>query len=161
MFDDVMRVATVLTICLALQGCGLPRDPSGTLRRVQGGVVRVGIVDNPPWVIAAAGEPAGVEPAIVKALAAELGAQVQWTRASEHDLMRGLHTRGLDLAIGGFDAKLPWVEEAALTRPYYRDDRQHVFAVPPGENAWMVRVETVLHAHEADVGRLIAEAARR
>ena len=155
-----MRALLLLTMCLVVQGCGLPRDPSGTLRRITGGVLRVGVVDNPPWVIARGGEPAGVEPAIVRTLAAELGAEVQWTRGAEHDLMRALHTRSLDLAIGGFDAKLPWVREAALTRPYYRDDRQHVFAVPPGENAWMVRVERALHTHEPDVGHLLAEAAR-
>jgi polar amino acid transport system substrate-binding protein len=147
-------------LCLVLAACGLPRDSSGTLQRVQGGLLRAGLVHNPPWVIDDGVAPRGVEPALVNALAQELGARVEWRRGAEHDLMRHLHERALDIVVGGFDSRLPWVKEAALTRPYYRDERMHVLAVPPGENAWMVRVEQTLHAREREVGWLLAEAAQ-
>jgi hypothetical protein len=40
-----------VALLLFAVACGLPRDPDDTLERVRGGVVRVGITDNPPWAI--------------------------------------------------------------------------------------------------------------
>ena len=46
-------------------GCQFPRDPEGTLDRVEGGTLRVGVVEDPPWVELGGREPGGVEPEIV------------------------------------------------------------------------------------------------
>jgi polar amino acid transport system substrate-binding protein len=155
-----MRMVAVLVLCLGAAACGLPRDAAGTLKRVRGGVIRVGVIENPPWVMDVSGDPQGVEPALVKTLAAELGAQVQWTRGPEHDLMRALHERRLDLVAGGLDDTVPWAKGVALTRPYYRDERRHVLAAPRGENAWLVRIEEHLHRAEPQVGARLAEFSR-
>lgn len=34
-----------------LGGCDWPRDAAGTLNEVRGGTLRVGVTDNPPWVV--------------------------------------------------------------------------------------------------------------
>jgi polar amino acid transport system substrate-binding protein len=225
-----------LTVPLALlaAACGLPRDPGGTLDRVRGGDMRVGLVAAPPWVVdSGGGAVGGVEVALVGALARELGARVRWVRAPESHLMESLHRRELDLVIGGVTATSPWAKQVALTRPYYTDtvavgvaagaaspaslegrtvaveagspvaadvrshgatplgvddlrreagpvaaptwrlaalgrdrvlaelrEERHVLAAPPGENAWLVRVERLLHARERAVPGMLRAAAR-
>ncbi len=206
-------------VCAA---CGIPRDPEGTLARVRGGVVRVGVVHNPPWAaLDASGEAAGVEPGLVRELAAELGARVEWVPGGESELLAALEHRGLDLVIGGLSAVSPWSPKLGLSRPYYADtlavagvpagrslrgvrvgvepgragaaeleargavpvpvadlgafagpvaapvwrlerlglgaagevlaQEQRVFAVPPGENGWLTRVERFLHARRSSI----------
>jgi polar amino acid transport system substrate-binding protein len=147
-------------VWIVVAGCGLPRDAAGTLERVRGGLLRVGVVHNPPFVVDAGGAVRGVEAALAEAIAHELGSQIEWRRGAEHTLMRALHRRELDLVIGGFDEKVPWVREAALTRPYYTDEKPHVLALPPGENAWMVKVERILHANEPRIGELLTASVR-
>ncbi len=62
------RLLTCLLVSACAVGCkDLPRDPEGTLNRVRGGRVRVGLVEHPPWVVRrSGGEPAGVEVELVK-----------------------------------------------------------------------------------------------
>jgi len=41
--------------------CNLPRDADGTLNRVTGGPLRVGVIVHPPWVTDVNGQIGGVE----------------------------------------------------------------------------------------------------
>ncbi len=60
----------LLAAALALGGCEYPRDPEGTLDRVRGGTLRVGISPSEPWVTLAENEPpAGVEVELVQEFA--------------------------------------------------------------------------------------------
>ena len=61
-------------------GCSrFPADPDGTLDRVQGGVLRVGVSPHPPWTVVREGaDPAGVEPDLVRRFAERLQARVEW-----------------------------------------------------------------------------------
>ena len=54
-------------------GCNFPRDRSHTLSRVSGGTMRVGVVENEPWVKRVNGQPAGVEVTLVRQFANSLG----------------------------------------------------------------------------------------
>jgi polar amino acid transport system substrate-binding protein len=110
--------------------CGWPRDPEGTLARVSGGVLRVGVSSNPPWVIDGGATALGVEPELVRGLAAGLGAQPQWSWGSPETQLRALESFELDLVIGGLHDDTPWRDRVALTRPYYAE-RTRVGA-PPG-----------------------------
>jgi hypothetical protein len=63
--------------------------------------------------------------------------------------MERLHRHELDLLLAGLIKSTPWQNKVALTRPFLetqRGDRkvQHVLAVPPGENGWLVRLERFL-----------------
>ena len=212
-------------IAVAAASCGIPRDPEGTLARVQGGVVRVGVVHNPPWAsLPASGEASGVEPGLVRLLAAELGARVEWVPGGESELLSALEHHSLDLVIGGLSALSPWKPKLGFSRPYYTDtlavagvpakhslrgvrvgvepDRggaaalqsrgarwvpvadlgafpgpvaapvwrlerlgrgagevlsqeKRVFAVPPGENGWLTRVERFLHARRDSIPAML------
>ena len=55
---------------------GIPADPEKTLERVQNGRIRVGLVENPPWVAREDGDdiPVGIEGDLVQQLVKELGA---------------------------------------------------------------------------------------
>ena len=154
------RLLLIVAALLVASACGIPRDAAGTLHRVRGGVVRAGVVHNPPFVVDTGGAVGGVEGMLVEAIARDVGATVEWVRGPEHELLRALHARELDIVAGGFNDKLIWKREVALTRPYYQDEKRHVLAVPPGENAWLVHVERLLRQREPEVPRLMAAAVR-
>lgn len=119
------RVRPRLLLLLAaalLGGCDwladLPRDPEKTLDHVRGGKLRVGVIHAPPWVIAGEGEPAGLEPDIVRRLAGEFDATIEWRRGAPDQLLTLLEHHELDLLIGGFENKSPALRKVGSTRPY-------------------------------------------
>jgi polar amino acid transport system substrate-binding protein len=144
----------LLLLALTLASCRYPQDVEGTLKRVEGGVLLVGAVENPPWVIrrgeAVAGT--GLEAELVAGLAEELGAELRWHWGTPEELLPALEKFQLDIVIGGL-AKGPRIGHGvALTKPYIKRHetvglrgetklREHVLALPPGENAWMMTVE--------------------
>jgi polar amino acid transport system substrate-binding protein len=116
-----MRPLIVSILVVATACSSLPRDPEGTLERVRHGVFRVGLVENPPWVVRTAGEPQGAEPELVRRLAASIGARPQWFWGSEERHMEALERFELDLVIGGLDDRNPWKKKAGFTRPYFEE----------------------------------------
>jgi polar amino acid transport system substrate-binding protein len=152
---------TGIVVLLVAVACGLPRDPDGTLDRVRGGVVRVGIAQSPPWVIVTPGGAEGVEATLAKAIADSLGASIEWIRKSESELLTDLEERKLDLVLAGLTDDSPWKTKVALTKPVYEDPgtkKKHVMAAPPGENAWLVFVERQLRHHEPTIPALVRSA---
>jgi polar amino acid transport system substrate-binding protein len=127
-----MRLATaVLGIALLVTGCQYPRDPEGSLNRAAGGTLRVGVVEDPPWVtLPAADEPQGVEPALIRGFAEEIDAEIEWVEGSEADLVEAMRGFQLDVIIGGLTRSSRYAKDVALTRPYV--DTEIQFAVPPG-----------------------------
>ena len=114
------RCSLILSLLL-LAACNLPRDSDGTLDRVRGGTMRVGVVIDTPWTKDSAGVIGGIEGAMARVLAESLGSHIEWIRAPEGDLLAALHHRELDLVIGGLRATSPWKQQVALTRPFYED----------------------------------------
>lgn len=53
-----------------LAACQYPRDPEDTLDYVQGDTLRVGVIDDPPWVDLSGKHPSGVEPELLREFAA-------------------------------------------------------------------------------------------
>jgi polar amino acid transport system substrate-binding protein len=143
----------VALVAAVLAGCGvtIPTDPEGTLERVTGGTLRVGVSPNPPWTDVAQGaEPTGTEVGLVKEFAATLQSEVSWTAGGEQTLIKRLEEGDLDLVIGGLTAETPWEEHIAVTKPYAEgtgpDGKRIklVMAAPPGENAFLLRLEKFL-----------------
>lgn len=135
-------------LCAAL-ACGLPRDPEGTLERVRGGTLRVGVVHSPPWVTIEHrdADPAGREVELARGLADALGARLEFTVGGETALIDRLREFELDLVLAGLDDDSPFGDEVGFIRPYVTaGDRDHVVAGPPGENAWLRVVEAHFHA---------------
>src|SRR5947209_5783145 len=111
----------LLVVCFAVSCANLPRDPKETLRRVEGGRLRVGLVEHWPWVIRIGGEPAGVEVELVKKFAAGLGATPEWHWGGEQQQMEALEHFQLDLVIGGVTNSTAWSKYVGLTSPYFEE----------------------------------------
>jgi len=113
-----MRSIVVLSAFLLLGGCGIPRDPEGTLERASGGTLLVGMIPHEPWTSTGGSGPRGIEVELIEAFAAEIGAEVQWFEGAESELFEALHEGQLDLVIGGIASDSPFQKDAALTHPY-------------------------------------------
>ena len=117
--------AAVAAAVLAAAGCtALPKDPEKTLERVQQRhVLRVGLVESPPWVLRASGgpggDPGGAEVQLVRQFAASLGATPEWIWGGEQEHLQALERYQLDLVVGGLDASTPWQKKIGVTRPYF------------------------------------------
>jgi polar amino acid transport system substrate-binding protein len=130
----VLRRPLVLLACAALCACQYPTDPEGTLDRVRGGTLRVGVSPAEPWVTLSEGRPPeGVEVALVEEFARTVDAEVEWVEGSESDLMEALDGRQLDIVIAGLTRRSVWMHGAALTRPYLTT--QSVIAAPDAATA--------------------------
>lgn len=154
-----------LLTLLAFAACDLPRDPRDTLARVAMDTMRVGYIVDPPWVHAGPDGPVGIEPTLVQEFADRVRAEVAWQAGTEEELMRRLSSYELDLVIGGITRANAWGREVTLTMPYYgfgHDLRsnQHVFAVPPGENAWLVHLERFLFQSRERAEELVQAATK-
>ena len=126
-------LASALLVALAAGGCQYPRDVEGTLDRVEGGTLRVGVIHDPPWVDLVGGPaPVGVEPQLVRRFADELEAEIEWVEGPESDLVEAMRGFQLDLIIGGLDRHWPYGVEVALTRPFV--DTEVEIGVPPGQD---------------------------
>ena len=127
MLNRIVALAAVLMIA----GCDFPADPEGTLDRARGGTLRVGVIEEPPWVVLEPGdEPAGVEPELVRRFAATIGAEVEWVEGSEAELAAAMGGFQLDLLIGGLTRDFPYPKDVAMTVPYV--DTEIELGVPPG-----------------------------
>ncbi len=161
----IRRAVCCLTAVLLTAGCQFPADPDGTLERVEGGTLRVGVTEHAPWVRLDGTRPAGVDVTLVERFAETLDAELVFTEGAEAELIDALKAGELDLVVGGFDSKSPWKKEAALTRPYIQTREpvegevstvKHVMVAPLGENAWLVRLEGFLLERELETQRLLA-----
>lgn len=115
----------------AVVSCGLPHDAEGTLDRVSGGTLRVGVADNPPWVSLSSGEPTGVEVELVESFAEAIDADIEWIDGQVEELAAAVHVREIDLLIGGLTGTSKVSSMASLSHPYLTT--QVVVAVPAGE----------------------------
>jgi ABC-type amino acid transport substrate-binding protein len=135
---------------LLLAACNFPRDADGTLDRVGGGALRVGVSEHRPWVVQRNGKAEGIEPSLIARWAESLNAKVEWSPGSESELAKALEEGRYDLLIGGFTTSSPWVSKAAPTQPYYRD---HVILARQGENALLLSLDRFL-SEERRQGRV-------
>lgn len=128
-----MRPALLLlTAAVAVSGCQYPRDPDGTLNRVEGGgVMRVGVTDSDPWVLLEGDEPTGgAEVELARRFARQLGARIEWVQGSEEELVEAAKEGQVDLILGGITSKSRWKKDVAFTRPY--TETRSVVGVPAG-----------------------------
>ncbi|MGH2773808.1 MAG: substrate-binding periplasmic protein [Actinomycetota bacterium] len=113
-----MTKKLAIVLALALAACGIPRDPEGTLARVSGGIMRVGVTEAPPWVELGDASPDGIEVRLVERFAEEIDAEIEWVEGPENENFGALRVRELDLVIGGLTTETPWSSEAGITHPY-------------------------------------------
>lgn len=114
---------------------------------MRGGELRAGASASGELVTVDGDEVAGPLAELVEDFAETLDARVEWTVGSEEELVHGLESGGLDLAIGGMTDQTPWADRVAVTRAYPSvpsADAPVVMLLPMGENAWMSELERFL-----------------
>jgi polar amino acid transport system substrate-binding protein len=128
----VRKLTIVLLLSgIAASGCQYPRDPDGTLNRVEGGVMRVGVTEADPWVALEGDRPVGgAEVELARRFARELGARVEWIQGSEEELVDAAKEGQVDLILAGLTSKSRWKKDVAFTRPYV--ETRAVVGTPPG-----------------------------
>lgn len=150
--------AVLLLLAFTFTGAScssFPTDPEGTLDRVTGGTLRVGVSHSPPATDVGGAEPAGTEADLARDFAESLDARVEWIEGGEEYLMEALKQGEVDLVVGGLTESTPWTDKAALTRPYaestnrWGQSQKHVLAAPMGENAFLTALEEFLSGKEA------------
>ena len=141
----------VVTMVAAACSSPLPYDAEGSLERITGGTLRVGVSENPPLtVLDDDGGVSGREVDLIAGFASVHDATIEWTPGAESQLVEAMSDGELDVVIGGFASDSPWESEVALTREYTEDVTadgdtiRRVMATPPGENALLVALETHL-----------------
>lgn len=152
-----VALLALLTAFLAACGTPFPKDTDGSLDRITGGTLRVGVSENPPWTeVGDDDSVTGREVDLLTGFAREYDATVEWTPGAESELIMAMARGDLDIVVGGLTADSPWEKEVALTRAYAQevtpdgDTEEMVMATPLGENALLVALETYLaHAGEA------------
>jgi polar amino acid transport system substrate-binding protein len=156
-----LPLIAALAVAGGLGGCDWPRDPGGTTGRVEGKVLRVGVSDNPPFVSTAGGQVSGIEADLVRAIAADLHAQVAWSHGSEGPLMKALKDGKLDLVAAGVTQDNVWSKELGRPKPYAQlGGEKHMLLTPPGENGFLLRLDQITHAHQAELQARVAREAR-
>ena len=99
--------------------CGqFPKDPGNTLKTVTNGTLRAGIAEAGKWASLENDSAAGIEPELLRKYAQSINAEIEWTPASQDQLIKLLHEDEIDIAIGGFVKKSPFKKEAGWTRPH-------------------------------------------
>ena len=143
-------VAGSLVALMSGRGITVPSDPDGTLDSVRGGELRVGVSPNADYTVVNGDDVSGTEPEAVRAFAATLDADVDWTIGSEQALVKKLENDEIDLLIAGITDDTPWVDKAGVSRAYAEhpgeDGRmeKHVMLVQLGENAFLSELERFL-----------------
>jgi polar amino acid transport system substrate-binding protein len=130
----VIRLTVVLLLAaIAAAGCQYPRDPDGTLNRVDGGVMRVGVTAADPWVLLEGDRPVGgAEVELARRFARDVGARIEWVQGSEEELVDAAKEGQVDLIVGGLTSKSRWKKDVAFTRPYV--ETRTVVGIPAGES---------------------------
>jgi polar amino acid transport system substrate-binding protein len=130
----VPRLTVVLLLtAIAAAGCQYPRDPDGTLNRVEGGVMRVGVTAADPWVVLEGDRPVGgAEVELARRFARDLEARIEWVQGSEEELVDAAKEGQIDLILAGLTSKSRWKKDVAFTRPYV--ETQTVVGIPPGRS---------------------------
>jgi polar amino acid transport system substrate-binding protein len=123
----------LLLVAIAAIGCQYPRDSDGTLNRVEGGVMRVGVTEADPWVVLEGDRPVGgTEVELARRFARDVGARIEWVQGSEEELVDAAKEGQVDLIVGGLTSKSRWKKDVAFTRPYV--ETRAVVGVPAGES---------------------------
>jgi hypothetical protein len=129
-----MRLMLALAVACLLVGCRFPADPDGTLERVRHGTLRAGLLDIR----------AETDLPRMQAFAASLDARLEVRRGDAHTLATALSQGSLDL-LARLPKDTPFAAELGLSRELPEGgEHPEVWAVPAGENAWLVAVNRFL-----------------
>lgn len=152
---SITLVISIVFLLTVLSCDRLPKDSHGTTDKIRStGEMRVGITEEEPFIKLINGEPHGAEIEIIKRFAASMGAKPVWSVGGEERLINALSHYELDMVAGGLTSSTPWVKHVGITSPYRHEQ---VFAVGPGENELVRRLDDFTFQNRADIEELFAK----
>lgn len=158
--NTLLHFLFVFALTWVLAACRFPRDTEGTLERVTGNILHVGLTENPPWVINNDGTPSGIEVQMVQELARELDARVAWHWGEEGSLVEALRNFQLDLVVGGV-LEMPWLSKIiSMSTPFFEDDLLVGFVEPGAIPASLEGIRVAVPAVNA-VGHILSKEGAR
>lgn len=128
-----------------ITACTFPRDSEDSFEEAKDTYLKIGLVENPPYVIFQGEEPQGSEVKMLREFASKEGLRVEFSKGSESELMKKLQKFELHIVAGGMDKKTVWKKKAGLSTTY--DDR-HVFLIPKGENRLLEHLEKFIFSEK-------------
>ena len=132
-------------VTLFLVSCSIPKDSRDSLERAKSTTIKVGAIENPPFVIYGESELTGSEIEMIRDFALNESLEIDFIKGSESDLMKKIEEAEIHIVVGGITKKTVWKEKSGQTKPY---DGDHVWLVPKGENRLVFTLETFFHAIE-------------
>lgn len=133
-----MRYLSFLLLLLFFIRCDFPQDPNHSFEEAKQSGLKVGVAVNPPFTVFENGTFKGSEIELIKNFAEKKNLDLDFTIATESELIENLEKYELHLVIGGFDKKTIWNKKSGLSVPY---DGKHVFLVGKGENKLLFELE--------------------
>lgn len=129
------------SFAMALIGCdAVPRDPdSTTARLIAGEPVRAGLVGSSPNAAPAR--------SLVERVGVSLGTRTQWQVGESEALLRNLEDGHLDVVVGEFGKKSPWMKRVSFSRtvggaePSDPNEPALRLARRNGENRWILLLD--------------------
>ncbi len=110
----------ILLTALISSACQFPNDANDTLNNVKDGVLKVGVTENPPWVIRTDSGAEGVEAEIILVFADSLNAKVEWHWGTETELLQALSQHQVHVVMGGLTQQSPKTKGIVHTEPYFK-----------------------------------------
>jgi DNA-binding transcriptional LysR family regulator len=144
-----------LILALVVGGCGMPRDVEGTSDAIAAaGTIRIGLATHSG---AAGPDDARLASHLIARLERETGAHARIVRETSEPLLLDLEAGELDLVIGSFDAKTPWVKRvsfapALATRQRGEAKLELKAAGRNGESRWISLIERQSRAVADEAG---------
>ncbi|WP_439488003.1 transporter substrate-binding domain-containing protein [Algoriphagus sp.] len=135
---------SILLTCIV--SCTAPKDPRKSFERATHDGLKVGVVNNPPYVSYDNGEISGSEIDMLHDFAEMENMELQFLKGSESVLIKKLEDAEIHIIVGGFSKKTSWKEKSGQTKPY---DGEHVWLVPMGENRMVYVLESFFHEIDA------------
>ncbi|MCM4155520.1 transporter substrate-binding domain-containing protein [Gramella sp. AN32] len=136
-----MKHVLVIAFILVLAGCSFPKDPENSFEKAKNDELKIGIIENPPFITFINGKAEGPEIELIKGFARENNLKISFTKGNESGLIEELQKYKLHILSGGFEKGTIWKKEATPTAPY---DNSHVFLVPKGKNRLLQHLETYI-----------------
>ena len=135
-------VLLLISLCLVAAACSdFPKDTEGTSQNAEASGMRLGWIegDRDDRDIGS----------LVGSLERSTGKPARVTSGSAETLLTELEAGNLDLVVGSFDAKTPWVSRVTFSRPVAVHELPHGTiearaAMRNGEHAWAVKVDEVV-----------------
>lgn len=117
--------------------CNVPKDSRDSFESVKSDVLKVGVVNNPPF-SSFEQEPKGSEVLMIRDFSNQENVEIQFIKGSESDLVKKLEQADIHVLLGGFEKNTIWKEKSGQTIPY---DGEHVWLIPKGENKLLFKLE--------------------